>query len=242
MSEDPKLADAGDYNLFRYCHNDPVDFTDPMGLEEKKEPIHTHTEHAKAIARLQGILNQKLMLGYGATQVGALQYTIQQAREQAQKISEGRENRSGRQAAIPLKGQPYGPGLVPVNEQQIAYGTAGADRMGELTEGSMEANVAVGYNMDTGRYGYSGYVMSRPVPGGQQALTPALLPGHWVYAAQAHGHHGRVGFTGNDFYWGNIRGLPIFIHNARGVSMYVPPASTIHSMAPLGAVFGPGEF
>jgi len=33
MSEDPKLFDAGDYNLFRYCHNDPVDFTDPMGLE-----------------------------------------------------------------------------------------------------------------------------------------------------------------------------------------------------------------
>jgi RHS repeat-associated protein len=31
MSEDPKLFDAGDYNLFRYCHNDPLDFTDPMG-------------------------------------------------------------------------------------------------------------------------------------------------------------------------------------------------------------------
>jgi hypothetical protein len=33
MSEDPKLFDAGDYNLFRYCHNDPVDMTDPMGTE-----------------------------------------------------------------------------------------------------------------------------------------------------------------------------------------------------------------
>jgi hypothetical protein len=33
MSEDPKLFDAGDYNLFRYCHNDPMDFTDPMGLD-----------------------------------------------------------------------------------------------------------------------------------------------------------------------------------------------------------------
>jgi RHS repeat-associated protein len=32
MSEDHKLADTGDYNLFRYCHNDPIDFTDPMGL------------------------------------------------------------------------------------------------------------------------------------------------------------------------------------------------------------------
>jgi hypothetical protein len=33
MSEDPKQFDAGDYNLFRYCHNDPLDTTDPMGLE-----------------------------------------------------------------------------------------------------------------------------------------------------------------------------------------------------------------
>jgi RHS repeat-associated protein len=33
MSEDPKLFDAGDYNLFRYCQNDPVDMTDPMGLD-----------------------------------------------------------------------------------------------------------------------------------------------------------------------------------------------------------------
>ena len=34
MSEDPKLFDAGDYNLFRYCHNDPIDFTDAMGLDD----------------------------------------------------------------------------------------------------------------------------------------------------------------------------------------------------------------
>ena len=33
MSEDPKLFDTGDYNLFRYCHNDPIDLTDPMGTE-----------------------------------------------------------------------------------------------------------------------------------------------------------------------------------------------------------------
>jgi len=30
--EDPKGFDAGDYNLFRYCHNDPEDLTDAMGL------------------------------------------------------------------------------------------------------------------------------------------------------------------------------------------------------------------
>jgi RHS repeat-associated protein len=33
MSEDPKLFATGDYNLFRYCHNDPLDMTDPMGTD-----------------------------------------------------------------------------------------------------------------------------------------------------------------------------------------------------------------
>jgi len=42
MSEDPKLFDAGDYNLFRYCNNDPIDFTDPMGLEETPPPGPNH--------------------------------------------------------------------------------------------------------------------------------------------------------------------------------------------------------
>jgi hypothetical protein len=34
ISEDPKVFDRDDYNLFRYCHNDPVDLTDPMGLQD----------------------------------------------------------------------------------------------------------------------------------------------------------------------------------------------------------------
>jgi RHS repeat-associated protein len=33
LSEDPKGFDAGDYNLFRYCKNDPEDLTDPTGLD-----------------------------------------------------------------------------------------------------------------------------------------------------------------------------------------------------------------
>src|SRR3977135_1688754 len=32
MQPDPKQFEAGDYNLYRYCHNDPVNRTDPMGL------------------------------------------------------------------------------------------------------------------------------------------------------------------------------------------------------------------
>jgi RHS repeat-associated protein len=32
MQPDPKHFGAGDYNLYRYCHNDPVNKSDPMGL------------------------------------------------------------------------------------------------------------------------------------------------------------------------------------------------------------------
>jgi RHS repeat-associated protein len=51
MSEDPKLFDAGDYNLFRYCHNDPIDFTDPMGLLPNM-PYHWTPELMSAMDRL----------------------------------------------------------------------------------------------------------------------------------------------------------------------------------------------
>jgi uncharacterized protein RhaS with RHS repeats len=32
LQPDPKEFGAGDYNLYRYCHNDPVNKTDPLGL------------------------------------------------------------------------------------------------------------------------------------------------------------------------------------------------------------------
>jgi RHS repeat-associated protein len=48
MSEDPKGFDAGDYNLFRYCHNDPIDFTDPVGQEtETRSPRETSYVNAR---------------------------------------------------------------------------------------------------------------------------------------------------------------------------------------------------
>jgi RHS repeat-associated protein len=33
LQPDPKQFAAGDYNLYRYCHNDPVNRTDPTGLQ-----------------------------------------------------------------------------------------------------------------------------------------------------------------------------------------------------------------
>ena len=32
LQPDPKQFEAGDYNLYRYCHNDPVNKSDPLGL------------------------------------------------------------------------------------------------------------------------------------------------------------------------------------------------------------------
>jgi hypothetical protein len=51
MSEDPKLFAAGDHNLFRYCHNDPLDLTDPMGTEITLPPGPTHATQAMEMDR-----------------------------------------------------------------------------------------------------------------------------------------------------------------------------------------------
>jgi RHS repeat-associated protein len=52
MSEDPKLFDAGDYNLYRYVHNDPLDLTDPMGLRETMDEHQmSSTEYVWALAK-----------------------------------------------------------------------------------------------------------------------------------------------------------------------------------------------
>jgi RHS repeat-associated protein len=254
MSEDPKLFDAGDYNLFRYCHNDPIDNVDPMGLTAyETSGQHMTPEQQQAMDRAYNYIMAALQMSPRANLEGgtiaagmAGQALMREARREAQKISEGRESRASYFDTQRQPGQPgYGPGLVPVNDQQIAYGKAGADQMGELTRGSMEANAAIIYNVDTGRYGYTGYVKSHPVAGsGQEALTPALPPGHWVYAGQVHAHHDNRPLSRSDFAWANTMHLPIFV-KTHGTSMYVPPAAAVSASNlanPVGGLFYPGQF
>jgi len=52
-SEDPKLFDAGDYNLFRYCDNDPIDMTDPMGTEDQNKTGFSPLDNAGAAGAMQ---------------------------------------------------------------------------------------------------------------------------------------------------------------------------------------------
>src|SRR2546421_221940 len=44
LQPDPKEFAAGDYNLYRYCHNDPVNRSDPTGLwsEEAHDALLQH--------------------------------------------------------------------------------------------------------------------------------------------------------------------------------------------------------
>jgi RHS repeat-associated protein len=71
MSEDPKGFDAGDYNLFRYCHNDPIDFTDPMGLDDMAptySPRQESLERAETLSASQAVWQRQMTFSrsYGA--------------------------------------------------------------------------------------------------------------------------------------------------------------------------------
>jgi RHS repeat-associated protein len=50
LQSDPKGFDAGDMNLFRYCGDDPVDLSDPLGLEGE---VRSELEAAVSVARRQ---------------------------------------------------------------------------------------------------------------------------------------------------------------------------------------------
>jgi hypothetical protein len=76
MSEDPKLFDAGDYNLFRYCHNDPIDMTDPMGTEITLPPGPNHASPLMEESARQMLFSSS----YGAIAYGMGTYAqLQQA-------------------------------------------------------------------------------------------------------------------------------------------------------------------
>jgi len=99
-SEDPKLFDAGDYNLYRYCHNDPLDMTDPMGLAVElyvKPPYIGFSPMEGDAARIGG---------YFATKQ-AFQQAAQQALSMAQIAGAGGPNVNWRDTGNNNIRQPY---------------------------------------------------------------------------------------------------------------------------------------
>jgi RHS repeat-associated protein len=112
MSEDPKLFAAGDYNLFRYCHNDPEDMTDPMGTDfhalsghitpELLAYVTTGLGPTDAYARVMGLVQMAMTANLGA---GAGAITIGKAGFQLSNAlgSNGRSSAAPAQARNDMK-------------------------------------------------------------------------------------------------------------------------------------------
>jgi RHS repeat-associated protein len=94
MSEDPKGFDAGDYNLFRYCKNDPEDFTDPTGeqggaegeeeaaRDERIERIRmTNPEEARRTEAERGMREMSAPEAARAAEEAAMTVRLQLARD-----------------------------------------------------------------------------------------------------------------------------------------------------------------
>ena len=78
----PRVArapDAGDYNLFRYCHNDPLDLTDPMGLASTgATAMYIAVSYERLMAFLKAREHALEWSGHGAIEMGQVTYAIAQ--------------------------------------------------------------------------------------------------------------------------------------------------------------------
>jgi RHS repeat-associated protein len=66
LQPDPKEFGAGDYNLYRYCHNDPVNRTDPFGLDSLNlyNPYnHDPTKPEWEAANVRGLTAGEITVG-----------------------------------------------------------------------------------------------------------------------------------------------------------------------------------
>ncbi len=85
MSKDHKLAHTGDYNLFRYCHNDPGDNVDPMGLASEQTGDLSSGTHDREweMSATKAVWSRQISFSssYGAIAYGIANYNEQQVNQ-----------------------------------------------------------------------------------------------------------------------------------------------------------------
>ena len=217
MSEDPKLFDAGDYNLFRYCHNDPVDRTDPMGLIDIM-----HLDFVKNMSETQKVqATQQLTKIFKNIERKALE---RRAQRDANKMTQGIQERSPSISKTEAK-QPGAGGLINVDRAQIEATILSGMISKRLSGPGSEANVAATYDEATKQFGHSqSYVFSDPLQGlGKQAYVVKLGAGDYkVYAGQGHYHEGGEPLSPHDFRFSNTTLLPVNIGFHGANQLYIP--------------------
>jgi RHS repeat-associated protein len=220
MSEDPKGVDAGDYNLFRYCHNDPIDFTDPMGLDGPDDnPAISHGAVAKAIDRAYGqIMARSQWSNSGAIAAGMSGYQSWSTLSKAVATAEGR---SGERGASSNAGRdslywrdPSGSkdGYVPMSSElkdMTIEGTRAA--IGESA--SVESHRAVWVDPATGKLMHSTYrTESEVFQGGQRGYAPTPKDRNLRIASDIHAHtRGNHPISGDDYHTGNAALVPMSV-------------------------------
>ena len=121
LQPDPKQFDAGDYNLYRYCHNDPVNKSDPTGLQIPEEDLDPEVDEAQEEAveppRQQGeVRANRFDEGNAATRQVA-----NQAANWLQNFFRNLFSGGGQQTSEPNAGEPIGRSGEPlVNSPQQA--------------------------------------------------------------------------------------------------------------------------
>jgi RHS repeat-associated protein len=209
-------------NLYRYCGNDWANRTDPTGLASSNDPADLPTNQLqqyqlqqkqqqlqKQIAHEQGILNDKLALGYGATQLAGNFQKI----NQLQDMKVGMTNQTSGQFTVSAQ---------PVSLYKGGIGASGSSAVTEFTTNANYSSFEVRQEkaegtLSNGKMRWGNFGPDNGTPG----LKPMKItqqrngvriedkPGHWQPTAYRSGsqiaHHGSFALDHFDPFGQKIR-------------------------------------
>lgn len=230
MSEDPKGFDAGDYNLFRYCSNDPLDRVDPMGLAEVS--IDTLIK-----ARSRAGLSTTQLESQRSAALGKFNFLIKTINNPKRSIADVKKAAMGAVGDF-RKGSEYGAkdqiafkkpeagerGLVKVSDAHEKALVAAGVVSGHYTGGD-EGGVGVTYNPAKSQWGLThNYVLGHPTGAGANEVgLPKLAAGDDpLFGGKGHGHHDRRPISGTDRGFSHVTGSPNSININNRIWIYVP--------------------